>query len=156
MSSDFTSQRSSVAGSNCPTVWKLGLAGLLIVMSVMLVVLQIFPASDSPFTVLASKLGLQNTPQRFPKGQLEADAKTLIAALQYLLAPQVLWKPTARPSSTALDTNQPVEARYDQEAPALGSDCIRPNMLPSVSLQYASQPRPGMGIFGSATEPPSA
>lgn len=39
---------------------------------------------------------------------------------------------------------------------AFGSDSIMPKMFPSVSLQYASQPTPGMAILGSATVPPLA
>ena len=38
-------------------------------------------------------------------------------------------------------------------APA--SACMTPNILPSVSLPYASQPTPGIAIFGKAMVPPS-
>ena len=39
---------------------------------------------------------------------------------------------------------------------AAGSDCIMPKICPSVSLQYASQPTPGIAILGTAIEPPWA
>src|SRR6516165_5708135 len=39
---------------------------------------------------------------------------------------------------------------------AAGSLCMNPNMFPSVSFAYASQPTPGIAIFGSAMVPPFA
>ena len=38
---------------------------------------------------------------------------------------------------------------------ACGSCCMRPTILPSVSLTYASQPIPGIAIFGNAMTPPT-
>ena len=39
---------------------------------------------------------------------------------------------------------------------AVGSACIRPKMLPSVSLRSASQPTPGTAIFALHTWPPAS
>ncbi len=93
-----------------PAVWKLGFAGLLALVSVTLLVLQIFPAANGPFSVLAAELGLHSPPHRYPKGQLQADARTLFGALGYLLAPQrdrlrALTSPPTSSSTNQLEAN---------------------------------------------------
>ena len=49
-----------------------------------------------------------------------------------------------------VETHEPEEGAVGGHL-APGSFCIMPKTLPSVSFMYASQPMPGIGIFGSAT-----
>src|SRR5262245_17042399 len=53
--------------------------------------------------------------------------------------------------------DQALQADGHQRPPhrADASNCAIPKMFPSVSLQYTSQPTPGIGILGTATDAPS-
>jgi len=105
MNNGFESGSSRQPVSNFPAAWKLGRAGLLALVSVTLVTIEIFPASNGPFAVLASEIGLPGAAHRFPKGQLQADAKTLVTTLQWLITPQADHRSTALPAGAG-STNQ--------------------------------------------------
>jgi hypothetical protein len=116
----MTSGFESGTNSRLSAVWKLGLAGLLASGSVALLTLQIFPTANGPFSVLAAELGLRSPAHQFPKGQLKADARTLISALEYLILPRSNWdRPIFSPTSSPA-TNQPLQAKNGSGLTGLG------------------------------------
>jgi len=91
MNTSFDRQKVVTHGSNF-SIWSLGLAGpAVLVCLAVLLVLQ-FPEKTGPFQLLSSKgdLAGPNTAatHRVPKGQLQADVRTLVAAISWLLEPE--------------------------------------------------------------------
>ena len=98
--------RTSSEPTGMPIVWKLGLGAALVMGFVTALVLLLFPIHNGPLTVVASNLGLIGA-THFPEGQLQADAKTLVAELKWIFLPDL--KPTLLPTGLA-STNQPLKA----------------------------------------------
>ena len=97
-----TSSRKPAEGHYVP--WKSSLVIVMAVSGLATFIFITFPAENGPFTVLASKLGLPGVTQHFPKGQLQADAKTFVAKLEWLFLPDL--RPAVLPSGMP-PTNQP-------------------------------------------------
>ena len=72
-------------------VWSLCLAGLAICVTVTVLVAVLLPGKNGPLQLLAMKAGLvqpaSGVSSHVPKGQLQADARTFIASLRWLLEP---------------------------------------------------------------------
>jgi hypothetical protein len=85
--SESTSSREPAEGHHVP--WKSSLAIVVAISGLATFILVTFPVVNGPFTVLASKLGLPGVTQHFPKGQLQADAKTFVAKLEWLFLPNL-------------------------------------------------------------------
>ena len=98
-------------------VWKLGFAGFLAIMSVALLVVQIFPLENGPLSVVAAEVGLHTPAHRYPKGQLQADARTLFGALGYLIGSQ---RDGLRPIQTPGSSRAKQEARNFSGLPGSG------------------------------------
>src|SRR5436309_164632 len=90
--------RTSSESAGMPMVWKLGLAAALVIGFVTALVLLLFPIRNGPLTVVASNLGLAGA-RHFPQGQLQADAKTLVAELEWIFLPD--FKPALLPTGLA-------------------------------------------------------
>jgi len=69
-------------------------------------VLLLFPIHNGPLTVVASNLGLAGA-RHFPQGQLQADAKTLVAERKWIFLPDST--PAVLPTALA-STNNPLSA----------------------------------------------
>ncbi len=131
-------RRQSVAQYSKPSVfWHVSLAGLIASVCLIVSIVVLFPGANGPFAVLASNLGFADpntgVPHRFPKGQLEADAQTFVAALSWLMEPDV------EPTLPATNRSAFPLAMTNHVAPALTSQIW---CEPCVSFAASSnQPR---------------
>src|SRR3954468_15846583 len=85
MNSDFEFCNPGESSAAASLLCSLSLAGLLTLASIVTAVLLLFPVRNGPLVVLVSKAGFSGTAHGFPKGQLQADARTLGATLQWLV-----------------------------------------------------------------------
>jgi len=108
---NYPESRTSGEPAGTPIAWKLSFAAALVMGCVSGFTLVLFPIHNGPLTIIASKLGLIGAARHFPEGQLQADAKTAVAELKWIFAPEL--GPTTLP--TMVSTNQPVTAREVSE-----------------------------------------
>src|SRR2546423_195434 len=82
------------AEASCPIISIIAcvcVTGLALCVAVAVMLALLFPGKNSPLHILAFKAGLPqsaNAPTHVPKDQIRADARTFIAAVRWLLAPE--------------------------------------------------------------------
>ena len=140
MSDGFESGVNAKTGCGFSAGWKLGLAGLLALLAGMMVIFQLFPVDEGPFAVIASELGFGG-PHRFPKGQLQADAKSLVTSLWWLVKPQAEVQYSTNYPTGEAGTNQP-DARQLSQLSGLPADSPRSDQIPLAHGDLISKPLP--------------
>ena len=139
----FGHQQAGSRSANSSLLCRLLLGVLGALAGTAILVSAIFPGKNGPVVVLASRVGLfgTNAPGglHFPKGQLKADAHSLLAALRWLIEPDALY---------------PVEPANQTESAWAASNSSSPVLVPKtlasplvLSADPSNTPAPTNGLI---------